>query len=513
MRSSKSQRGTILLVTMVLACALAIVFAYYIRVPLTALKESNRSFYSNSAMNLVDSGLEEALWCMNNGGKWTTAGFTAFTGADGTTQYQGTFIFTPPNSVTLSNGVTDVVKVWADPNSANPQAVAQATITFPSGSDNAGNIVKEAEIYMTQSSYFKDGLVAKSTITLSGNPQVDGWNSDPNGTYVPYDPANVDVNGTANGRIGSTDVASGSITGTGNSAVYGHAAVGGSAANDIGGSGLTVGPYGSTGVNASYVTYDFATSFPDTTTPTQDTYTDPTTKQETSVALTSGNTNTLSNITSNTTLPNAGDASITINGVTTYYYYVTSIRLSGNKTLSISPGKNVVLMVGSATATSTTISTSGNAGISIPGATTTSGVTTPASSLVMYTAGNVSLSGNGVMNGGLTNSTASPPVDFQLYGTRSSANATSEGEQSLSLSGNGVLSGVVYAPNANVTITGNGDTLGAVVGNQVTMSGNGSFHYDSSLANFGSSGLWNLTKWRELFTANDRSPYTTQLNF
>jgi hypothetical protein len=81
----------------------------------------------------------------------------------------------------------------------------------------------------------------------------------------------------------------------------------------------------------------------------------------------------------------------------------------------------------------------------------------------------------------------------------------------LSISGNGVLSGVVYAPNADVTITGNGDTLGAVVSNQVTMSGNGSFHYDSSLANFGSSSLWSVSKWRELFTATDRSTYTADL--
>jgi len=506
MSSSKSERGTILLVAMVLASALAIVFAYYIRVPLTALKLSNRSFYSNAAMNLVDTGLERALWSINNGGSWTTAGFTAFTGTDGTTQYHGTL-----GPFNLSGGVTGTVKVWTDPNSANPQAVAEAIIALPSSSDNADYIVKEAEMYVTQSSYFKNGLVAKTTISLSGNPNVDGWNSDPSGTYVPYNPATVDVNGTANGKIGSTDVLSGAITGTGNSAVYGYAAVGGSAAGDVSGSGLTVGPYGSSGINSSYVTYDFTTSFPDASTPSTDTYTDPTTKIQTSVPLTMGNTNAIGAINGSTTLPGAGDNSITINGVTTYYYYVPSISLSGNKTLSITGGQNVVIIL--TNTAGSTASTTGNAAINIPGATTTNGVTTPAASLVMYTSGDVSLSGNGVMNGGGTTGTAGEAVDFQLYGTRTAAQVVNSGEQSLSLSGNGVLSGVVYAPNANVTITGNGDTLGAVVGNQVTMTGNGSFHYDQSLANFGSSSLWNLSKWRELFAASDRGTYASQLNF
>jgi hypothetical protein len=49
------------------------------------------------------------------------------------------------------------------------------------------------------------------------------------------------------------------------------------------------------------------------------------------------------------------------------------------------------------------------------------------------------------------------------------------------LSGNNTTSAAVDAPNAAVSLTGNGDWYGAILSNTFTDSGNGGFYYDRNL--------------------------------
>jgi hypothetical protein len=508
MRTSNSGRGSVLITALILSAIVAIFLTSYMTLVSSTIKLANRSFYSNAAMNLVDTGLEQGLWSLNynnglNANSWTQTGFTA--AANGFPGYQATFP-SAGNYYTLSGGVKGQIKVWANPNLSLPIVVAKAIVTLNDGT----TIIKMAKIYLTKSSYFKNGLVAKHNLTLSGGPIIDGWNSDPSGTYVPYSASAVDQSGIANGKIGSDGI----ITGNGHPTDYGYAAVGGNASSI---SGVAVDPYGSTTAgyaDPNYVTYDFTASFPDQPVPSTDTYTDPTTGTQYTTALNGTDTNTISSVTTNTTLPQAGDTSITQDGVTTYYYYTPTVSLNSNQVLTIAPGTNVVIIT--TTATGTTVSSGGNSGgISVPGVTTTTsgGVTTthPASSLQIYTSGDVSISGQGVMNGTTTTASttaANPPVDFQIYGTRSAADAANLGMQSFSITGNGVFSGIIYAPNADIKIAGGGNSgqaLGAIVGNNVTMDGQTTFHYDESLASFGNSGWWSLSKWRELYASIDSS--------
>ncbi len=60
---------------------------------------------------------------------------------------------------------------------------------------------------------------------------------------------------------------------------------------------------------------------------------------------------------------------------------------------------------------------------------------------------------------------------------------------SVAVSGGASSSFAVYAPAAAVTISGNGDIYGAVVGATVTDSGNGAIHYDTELANLTPAGF------------------------
>jgi hypothetical protein len=134
-------------------------------------------------------------------------------------------------------------------------------------------------------------------------------------------------------------------------------------------------------------------------------------------------------ISNNLTIPGAGA------------YSMTSLNLSGNKSLEINSGPVVIYLTGS---------------------------------------GNVlSLSGNAAVN----NNTAKPSnLVFMCTSTTT--------PQSISVVGNGNAFYAIYCPLADITITGNGTIYGAVVGKKVSYSGNNGFiHYDQALATFTSDAI------------------------
>jgi hypothetical protein len=85
--------------------------------------------------------------------------------------------------------------------------------------------------------------------------------------------------------------------------------------------------------------------------------------------------------------------------------------------------------------------------------------------------------------------------------------------QQVNVKGNSYLSAVINAPNGDVFINGTADTYGAILGNSVRLVGSGNFHADESLARATTTGLWGMTKWRELATQTERNVYAAQLAF
>lgn len=480
MRSLQSKRGSVLIVAAIFAAILAIALTSYLKLALNATKLANRSFYMNAAQNLVDTGFERALWSLNNEyvypspTHWTTGGFTARSGF--ANEYQGTF----PSSgtyYTLSGGAKGQVNVWVGGFNAATQTwhtVSRATITLGDGT----TLFKMAETYLQQRSWGDRGMIARNGMTFNGNTRVDAWNSHSD-TVSTGD----DVFYSTGVAVPEATIASPSLVSLQNADIYGYAAIG---TNDL--TGITVGPTGrlagnfaaGSGIDSSRVTYDFTASFPDVPAPAN-------------TGSTAGNT--LSPITNDLSLPQAGD---TITG-TTYYYYVPSMALNASQSLQIgSAGSvNVVLVF------SSNVSMGGSSQIVIH----------PGSSLTVYAAGDVDMVGtSGVQNGTTTN--PSNPINFKLLGTRTEAQIVGGmSMQTLNIRGTGYLSAVIFAPNANVTVNGTGDTYGSIVGNRVDMVGSGNFHQDLSLANIRTSGMWKLLKWRELATESDRSAYSPQIAF
>jgi hypothetical protein len=152
-------------------------------------------------------------------------------------------------------------------------------------------------------------------------------------------------------------------------------------------------------------------------------------------------------------------------------YTLSGISLSGGSTLTIT-GTNVATYVD--LVVTGDISVSGLGSI----------VVGPNVVVSIWAGGNVSLTGGSIVN---TDGTVSNhPGNFTIYGIQPGtpgSTITSKKAPSYQISGDGNLSAVIDAPDANVTYSGNGAFFGAIIGNTVTISGNGSVHYDEALGN------------------------------
>jgi len=97
--------------------------------------------------------------------------------------------------------------------------------------------------------------------------------------------------------------------------------------------------------------------------------------------------------------------------------------------------------------------------------------TASSASIEIYARSNVVLSGRGVING------TAIARNFSLIGLSNCVSVT--------YSGSTPLIGTIYAPRADVGMTGVLDTVGAVAGNTVTITGGMGLHFDEDLKRSG----------------------------
>lgn len=451
------------------------------------LKSSHRSFHSSSAINLAENGLEEGLWAINRMRAGDPSGFATANWVISGTKATGTFdnVFAS-GTTTTSNSVVVVVDNYNLSLSTNPVITAHAKINL----SNAAPVDKWVQLTLDAVPHAAGGstapafpgLVAKYTIRFNGNnPSVDSWNSDPDGdASTPSVPFSTSVKNDK-GFVGSLAVAVDQVT-VQNADILGFVSTNRDAdlTNNVGpnGSILAKDSPSGTKIDSRRVSTDFIATLPPVSNPTA-----------TAIML--------GGITSNTSLPRTGDVRSSDGK---YYYQASGINLAASEKLIIG-SHNVVLVV----PYPYNIKFAGNAELKID----------TGSSLEIYAGGtDIDITGNGLTNGTragntLTESEAQAPINFKLWGTTPDLdNNAATADQSIKIAGNGALSGVVYAPNADVTVNGNGAVMGSVVGNSIVLSGNAAFHYDESLG----SPAWNKTsdtktsplvvsRWRELFGA------------
>ena len=112
----------------------------------------------------------------------------------------------------------------------------------------------------------------------------------------------------------------------------------------------------------------------------------------------------------------------------------------------------------------------------------------PGGSLNLYMSGAVAkLAGNGVANEG------GNATNFVYWGSTSNSE--------ISINGNGTFSGIIYAPQADLTLNGGGsgidDVSGASVSKTARLNGNFQFHYDENLGNLFKNRPFIVTSWNE----------------
>ena len=130
-------------------------------------------------------------------------------------------------------------------------------------------------------------------------------------------------------------------------------------------------------------------------------------------------------------------------------YDYDSISISGNGILTLD---------GDITIYVSELRITGNGGIQI----------TEGSSVTIYFTDSLDISGNGIAN------SSQLPPNLLIYGTETATE--------VKISGNAHLKGAIYAPEADIRVTGNGNIYGSVVGDTVRITGNGDVHYDEALA-------------------------------
>jgi Tfp pilus assembly protein PilX len=144
----------------------------------------------------------------------------------------------------------------------------------------------------------------------------------------------------------------------------------------------------------------------------------------------------------------------------------TGVTNLGNLSLSGNPKGDCSYSLSEGTYWFSSVSVTGNAKLCVNGA------------VKIYVTGSIDVGGNGIATAN------NKPPNLLLYGTVNPTDATKKCT-SVNIHGNGNFYGAVYAPDADISVVGNGGVYGSLTGKSVSINGNGGLHYDEALGNLG----------------------------
>jgi len=457
----RSQDGSVLLVSLLIAAILGTVLASYLILTQTQNLSVARSQQWNTAIPLAEAGVEEALSHLNAGAPyfdpaeatnnlvsngWTYSGGLLhsprrYLGQD---YYDAAIQFVGVTPVIFSTGTVAVVTSFA--RAPGPMFAAVGT-TAPAGAAPKSRSVRaETKI----DALFAVAMAAKETIDLRGNNvTTDSFDSaDPqysiNGLYPVGDLSKTKDNG---------DVCTDSVII--NSLNVGNANIKGKAKTGPGGT-IAIGPQGSVGSRAwveggnrgiqpGWSANDFNVYFPEVALPT--------------------------------TIWLAAPPGAVINGVWYDHVFLTSgdYQVNSFNKMYIGSNANVRIKIPN--------------NIKLTGNSDQIRIAPVGASLKLYMVGaSFSIKGLGVVN------ESGNAANFYYFGLPSNT--------SVSFGGNASFTGAIYAPQAAFSLGGGGnniyDFVGASVTRSVVMNGHFRFHYDENLARVGGHRGFIPTRWTEL---------------
>jgi hypothetical protein len=444
--------GSAILMVVVITALSAIVLAAYIGLVSRQNYSTVRSQAWNGVIPVIEAGIEDAMAHLNAHGSTNLAcdGWYAVGGLYAMRRDVGENFYI----VTISNYVAGATN--NSPTVDSRGYVAMPVQIASSGSGGAmlaavgvnasGTMARGIRATTGRNALFAKGMVAKGKIELNGfNINTDSFDSsDPTySTGGRYDSSKNKDNGdiaTNSGLTNSVNV--------GNADILGHVSTGPGGSVSIGPNG-SVGDKtwnGANGIKPGWVKDDMNVVFPDVKAPFVGG----------GFSLSSGSVGGTSYdyVVGNGNYQVSGDLSMNshetmyITGSNTVIYVNGSLSLGGQASIILAPGASAKIYVGGAS---------------------------------------TSISGNGVANPGSA-------LNFMLYGLPSNT--------SINLSGNAAFTGTIYAPNADLALSGGGtsnyDFVGASITRTATLNGHFSFHYDEALSKYGPSRGFVITSWNEL---------------
>ena len=446
--AAKDKRAAVLIVALLISALIALGLASYLNLNLSSSRLSKRTFNTYAALNLAEAGTEEAVWSFNRASAGANDAWNSWTstGAPAWQKFSG-FDF--------GGRTSGWVKVYVDNHNpgptARPKIIAQSSIGAPADTP----VLKMIEVTLRRRSAFANALVAKEGIVFSGSStSLDAWNSDPDGNQLtpPIDYAY--SLRTDRGSIATAAVVNSAML-INDAHIWGFVATGGGQP-DVGTNGSIRGADTPVGVmiDPRRIATDFNADFNPVAAPTDGTVL--------------------------ATIP----AVLGTVGATTKWR-AAQLLLNGNDSLTVLGDVTLTL---TQSAGADAIRVTGNASINVPAD----------SRFTVYVEGGVLIAGRGLANAN------AQPITFQLWGTNSS-----NAGQSLHIAGNGALKAVIYAPNGDVQVNGNGDVMGSIVARNIRFVGNAAFHYDESLAYGQGNEPFAIAKWRELGPGAEQAPYLT----
>lgn len=351
--SNHNRAGSALVAVIIITSTISFVMSGFLKLTNQQVIQANKAFYYNACLDLAESGVEEAIWAINNNdfSQWQT---------------DGTGYWKQINNLLLDGTNTVRVRVRVENLSTVPTITSEGYVGLTAGND----ISKQIEVKLQPRSKFPNGLTAKNTIVFSGgNADVDAYDSD--------------ISSLAGNRLDEGTVATVSAVSDAlnisNASIFGYIATGGSAP-DIGPNGKIYGVDRITEVeflndssffvDASRITSDFSSNFDTVSMPTLTTTPLP-------------STNTM-----------IGDPT----GSTIEVYEVTDLNISTSDTLTI-VGPVVLIVTDDADIKGEIL------------------IDQAQGSLEMYVADDLSMTGNGIMNLPASASDSPLPEKVLIYGT------------------------------------------------------------------------------------------------
>lgn len=515
-----SERGGVLLIVLISSLIMGITLASYLQYTSTQTRSIMRSQAWNSAIPIAEAGIEEAMSHINNsviGTNWALNGWTVVSNHF---QKSGRAI-----------GGKYVAQI-----STNELPIITCT-GFSTDGRSTNPLVRRVQVTTSRFATGMKGLVTKSDLTMVGTASIDSFDSEDAryNTAGRYDPAKrkdggyaASVYGNFNGQLvhgsvgtGPNGAASGTVGDfkwtTSNKGIQpGHYANdvnfsfpevqppfhGGAASPTSGTLTLTNYTYWTSLVTTATIpmpppanivtnlqgvitTTRYPAGIPSNLITTNTTHTRTKTDPEPGTFLNlvvQGSWNEYDLITSYSypSITYTYSVMSTNEAVTTERYEyvlssdryeVSSLRLSGDERVVVT-GKDVTLYI------KDRFTMSGQSEFIIA----------PGASVKIYVGGEVSLSGNGILNHTLN------AANFQLFGLPTN--------KSIDISGNAAFTGIIYAPQADIAMNGGGndiyDVVGAIVGNSAKMNGHFRFHYDEALGRAKILSKYSVASWREL---------------